>query len=137
MNNHTNDTALITGANSGIGFETAALLAEGDWGQVILACRTDEKGAASIALLEERTGRKVFEALTVDVSELESVDAAVKVLADRSSRVHFLLLNAGVMIGPPPVRHPHAVGRRSAWASGALPRPTMGSRVILVGGYWS
>ena len=128
MNNHTNDTALITGANSGIGFETAALLAEGDWGQVILACRTDEKGAASIALLEERTGRKVFEALTVDVSELESVDAAVKVLADRSSRVDFLLLNAGVMTGPPPVHNSQGVEVGFAVANVGHHRLTMRMR---------
>ena len=125
MNNHTNDTALITGANSGLGFESAALLAEADWGQVILACRTDEKGAAAVAGLEERTGRKIFEALTMDVSELASVDAAVKVPTARSSSVDFLLLNAGVMIGPPPVHNSQGVELGFAVANVGHHRLTM------------
>lgn len=109
MNNHTGDAALITGANSGLGFEAAALLAEAGWGKVILSCRSDEKCTAAATKLEERTGLKVFDVLTMDVSESESVEAAVKTLSDRNSKVDFLLLNAGVMIGPPPVHNSKGV----------------------------
>ena len=40
MNGAGEKTALVTGANSGIGFEAAAQLAEAGWGKVIVACRT-------------------------------------------------------------------------------------------------
>ncbi len=38
MNDASQKTTLVTGANSGIGFEAAALLAEAGWGKVTLAC---------------------------------------------------------------------------------------------------
>ena len=53
--NEANKTALVTGANSGVGFEAAAQLAEDGWGKVILACRSIEKAEAAKAQLVERT----------------------------------------------------------------------------------
>ena len=43
----TGRVVIITGANSGIGFETARLLCEGG-NDVILACRNEEKGKAAV-----------------------------------------------------------------------------------------
>lgn len=90
-----NKTALVTGANSGVGFEAAALLAEDGWGRVILACRSIEKAEAARAKLVERTGTGPFEVLAVDTSEVASAHAASDELRDRGEQIDFLLLNAG------------------------------------------
>lgn len=57
MSDYSDKTVLVTGANSGLGFEAAAQLAEAGWGKVILACRTVEKAEAAKAKLVERTGK--------------------------------------------------------------------------------
>ena len=54
-------TALVTGANSGLGFEAAAQLADDGWSKVILACRTVEKAEAARAQLVARTGKDAFD----------------------------------------------------------------------------
>ena len=74
------EIALVTGANSGIGFETAYQLASAGYGKVILACRTIEKGEAARKLLVERGSKDVFEALAVDVSEAESAISGARYL---------------------------------------------------------
>ena len=63
-------------SNSGIGFEAAAQLAEAGWGNVILACRTEEKAEAARKLLVDRTGRDPFKVLAIDTSEVDSAVAA-------------------------------------------------------------
>ena len=92
---HTNQSALVTGANSGLGFEAAAQLAEAGYSRIILACRTEDKAAAAREQLIERTGKDVFETLAVDVSEIESANHAARILADQSGSIDLLLLNAG------------------------------------------
>jgi NAD(P)-dependent dehydrogenase (short-subunit alcohol dehydrogenase family) len=88
-------TALVTGANSGLGFEAEAQLAEAGWGKVILACRSIEKAEAARAQLVERTGKDPFDVLAVDTSEVASANAASDELRNRGARIDFLLLNAG------------------------------------------
>lgn len=91
--------ALITGANAGLGFETArALAARG--AHVILACRDAAKGAAARErlLAEHPTASASVEAL--DVSKLDSVRAcAARVLAAHP-RLDLLINNAGIMATP-------------------------------------
>ena len=93
--NEAGKTALVTGANSGVGFEAAAQLAEDGWGKVILACRSVEKAEAAKAQLVERTGKDPFDVLAVDTAEVASAHAACDELRDRGERIDFLLLNAG------------------------------------------
>lgn len=96
-------TALVTGANSGLGFETAAQLAEKDFDRVIITARTQAKADATRAQLSTRTGRDVFETLTLDNGVLETVEAAAATLADRGVAIDVLILNAG--LAPPKVLH--------------------------------
>ncbi|MCP4419446.1 MAG: SDR family NAD(P)-dependent oxidoreductase, partial [Chloroflexi bacterium] len=49
-------TACVTGANSGLGFEAAAQLAEAGYGRIILACRTLAKAETAKQALTERVG---------------------------------------------------------------------------------
>ena len=107
-------TVLITGANSGIGFEAAAQLAEAGWGKVILACRTEEKAEAARKLLVDRTGKDPFSVLAVDTSEVAAARAACDRLVEHNVRIEFLLLNAGAT-GAKPVFNSDGV--EITWAS--------------------
>lgn len=99
MSKNNGKTALVTGANSGIGFETAALLAKDGFSMVILACRTVEKAQAAKSQLIQRVGKDVFEVLAVDVSERQSAHDASDVLKERNNKIDLLILNAGMSTG--------------------------------------
>lgn len=92
----TNPTALVTGANSGLGLEAAAQLAERGYGRVIITARTEQKADAARAQLASRTGTDVFETLTLDNGDLDTVAAAVNTLSDRGGAIDVLILNAGM-----------------------------------------
>ena len=85
---------LVTGANSGIGYETALTLA--DLGaEVVLLCRSRERGEHAARKIQEQTGNsRVFVEL-MDVSDLGSVREAAARLA--SGAVDVLVHNAGVL----------------------------------------
>jgi NAD(P)-dependent dehydrogenase (short-subunit alcohol dehydrogenase family) len=96
MPNYTGKVALITGANSGFGYETAAQLTEAGYDKVILACRTHAKANAARQELLVRTGRDVFESLAIDTAEPISAAAAAEDLVQRGRRIDLLVLNAGM-----------------------------------------
>lgn len=102
MNNRNDlnkDVALVTGANSGIGFETAFLLAEEGYSKVILGCRSVEKGEEARKLLIERGSKDVFETLAVDVSEVDSAVNASEEIISKGYKIDLLILNAGMSSG--------------------------------------
>ena len=101
--------ALVTGANSGLGLESArALLARG--ATVVLACRTLAKAqAAREALLAggnggagqaAANGSGGLDLLLLDLADLDSVVLAAEQVAERHGRLDLLLNNAGVMAPP-------------------------------------
>jgi len=88
--------ALITGANKGIGLETARLL--GARGMtVLLGCRDEERGRAAEADL--RAGGADAHAIGLDVTDEDGVRAAAKRIDDTYGRLDVLVNNAGVGIG--------------------------------------
>ncbi len=89
-------TALVTGANSGLGLEAAAQVASQGYDRVIITARTEQKGAAARDELVERTGKDVFETLALDNAELDTVEAAARQLAERGGKIDVLILNAGI-----------------------------------------
>jgi NAD(P)-dependent dehydrogenase (short-subunit alcohol dehydrogenase family) len=90
-------TALITGANGGIGKEVARQLAlRPEISRIFLACRNHDRATTAKAELEAETGRRIFDVVVVDVADLGSVRAG---LADVDGRIDALVMNAGV-IGP-------------------------------------
>ncbi|MEE9177641.1 MAG: SDR family NAD(P)-dependent oxidoreductase [Acidimicrobiia bacterium] len=103
MTNTTN-TALVTGANSGLGFEAAAQLAEQGYRNVIITARTDTKAEAARDQLAARTGLDVFETLTLDHDDLATVESAITELAERGRKIDVLLLNAGASPTKVPVK---------------------------------
>jgi NAD(P)-dependent dehydrogenase (short-subunit alcohol dehydrogenase family) len=92
-------TALVTGANSGLGFATArALSARG--AQVILGCRDARKAQGAMAAIRAEFPDARLEFLPVDLSSLDSVRAAAAQLKSRHRRLDIQVNNAGVMTLP-------------------------------------
>ena len=92
-----NESILITGANIGLGKETARQLAlKKETKKVILFCRNEAKAEAAKKDLEEETGKKIFEIIIGDVSDANSVRKAVEKIKEPIDAV---ILNAGGMVG--------------------------------------
>ncbi|OMQ16248.1 short-chain dehydrogenase [Modestobacter sp. VKM Ac-2676] len=86
--------AVVTGANTGLGFETARVLAERG-ATVVLAVRDVDKGRQAAARM---TGDVTVQEL--DLTSLGSVRAAAAALGDAHPRIDLLINNAGVMYTP-------------------------------------
>jgi NAD(P)-dependent dehydrogenase (short-subunit alcohol dehydrogenase family) len=89
-----NRRCVVTGANSGIGYETALALA--DLGaEVVLLCRNPERGEQAVERIRTQTGNARVLLEIVDMSNLASVRAAAARLA--AAPVDVLVHNAGVL----------------------------------------
>lgn len=97
-------TAIVTGATSGLGFESAIHLAQEGYGRVIVTGRSTERATAAARTMAERTGMDVFEPLALDLNSSESVALAIAELADRGGAISVLILNAGMVGGSQLVR---------------------------------
>jgi len=93
--------ALITGANSGLGLESARALAAAG-ATVLLACRSLARAEAARRELLA-SGGGALDLIELDLADLESVQAAARLVQERYGRLDLLLANAGVM-APPPMR---------------------------------
>ncbi|XP_061170033.1 retinol dehydrogenase 12-like [Saccostrea echinata] len=92
----TGKTIIITGANTGIGFQTALDLARRN-GRIILACRNKEKGEAAKSRIIQLTGNKSVVFRHLDVSLMSSVRTFVDVIRREEKGVDILINNAGVV----------------------------------------
>jgi NAD(P)-dependent dehydrogenase (short-subunit alcohol dehydrogenase family) len=92
-----NESVLITGANIGLGKETARQLAlKQETKKVILFCRNQAKAKAAQKDLEEKTGRQIFEIIIGDVTDANSVRKAVNEI---NEPIDAVILNAGGVVG--------------------------------------
>jgi NAD(P)-dependent dehydrogenase (short-subunit alcohol dehydrogenase family) len=91
--------ALVTGANSGIGYQTAAALAE-HGAHVILACRDTERARRARDTMESELERSSLELLHLDLADLVSVRGAAATVLSTHARLDVLVNNAGVMGTP-------------------------------------
>jgi NAD(P)-dependent dehydrogenase (short-subunit alcohol dehydrogenase family) len=88
--------ALVTGANTGIGFETAvALAARG--ARVVIGSRNPARGATAIDALEARTGARA-DVLALDLASFAATRDAAKTFADGYDRLDILVNNAGIIL---------------------------------------
>lgn len=91
--------AVVTGANTGIGYHAAATLARRG-AHVILAVRNLEKGNAALARIVAADSKADVTLQQLDLSSLDSVRAAAKALRSAYPRIDLLINNAGVMYTP-------------------------------------
>lgn len=91
-------TIIVTGANTGIGFEAAKVLAD-KGARVLLACRSQAKAEAAMGAIMQDTPWADLAYLPLDQADLVSVRAAAE-LAAKEPRIDVLLNNAGVMMPP-------------------------------------
>lgn len=92
-------TVVITGANTGIGFEAARALAE-HGARVLMACRNTEKADAAAQRIAATAPDASVEVIATDVSSLASVEAAAKTIRGTTDELHLLINNAGIMMTP-------------------------------------
>src|ERR671917_1038244 len=95
----TGRTAVVTGANGGLGLQTALALA-GAGAHVVLAARDASKTAAAEERIRVSWPSALLEVVPLDLSHLSSVAAAARSVLDRHERVDLLVNNAGVMAMP-------------------------------------
>lgn len=92
-------TIIVTGANSGIGLCAAEELAVRG-AEVILACRSQEKGRAALARIRARHAGAQVALEPLDLSSLASVRAFAESVREKHPRIDVLVNNAGVMALP-------------------------------------
>ena len=95
----TGQLAVVTGANSGIGLETARTLAQLG-AHVIMACRNAEKAAVAQAEVQQSAPDATVEVMALDLSSQASVTAFAEAFTARFDRLDLLINNAGVMVPP-------------------------------------
>ena len=87
---------IITGANSGLGFETAKKIAMDRNYRVILACRNEEKAARAGAEIVKATDNDQVVPMKLDISSLSSVRAFACAYIHKYGSVDVLINNAGI-----------------------------------------
>jgi NAD(P)-dependent dehydrogenase (short-subunit alcohol dehydrogenase family) len=99
ISDQTGRTAVITGANTGLGYETAAALAA-KGAHVVLAVRNLDKGKDAAALILQRYPGADVTLQQLDLTSLDSIRAATDQLRASHDRIDLLINNAGVMYTP-------------------------------------
>ena len=91
--------AIVTGANSGLGYDTAAILAD-KGAHVVLAVRNLDKGKEAVDRIKAASPNAVVALQELDLSSLDSVRKAADELRAAHPRIDLLINNAGVMYVP-------------------------------------
>jgi hypothetical protein len=95
----TGRVAVITGANTGLGYETAATLAD-HGAHAVLAVRNLDKGKDAAARIATRSPGASVALQELDLTSLESIRAAAEQLRSDHDRIDLLINNACVMMTP-------------------------------------
>lgn len=91
--------AVVTGANSGIGFETARELARKS-AHVVMTSRSQEKGDAALREIRSELPQSSLDLRLLDLADLASIRAFAEAYAAEHNRLDMLINNAGVMAIP-------------------------------------
>jgi retinol dehydrogenase 12 len=90
---------IVTGANSGIGFETTKILVK-EGAKVVLACRSQKNGDEAIEKIKKEIPEADVIFLALDLSSLTSVREFAAAYRETNRPLHYLINNAGVMACP-------------------------------------
>jgi len=93
----TGKTCVVTGANSGIGKETALALAKMG-ARVVLVCRNQEKGEAALADIRREATAAQLDLMIADMSSFASVRALAGQIREKCPRLDVLINNAGAAV---------------------------------------
>ena len=96
----TGRVALVTGGASGLGLETARVLALRG-AHVVIAARDMDKGAAAIETIQAGNPAAALEVMELDLADLDSIRAFTVLFLREHPRLDLLIDNAGVMATPP------------------------------------
>lgn len=99
LGNQSGRVAIVTGSNSGIGFETARVLAE-KGATVIMACRNLDKARPKADEIRAAHPDANVEVMQLDLSDLDSVQRFAGEFLAEYSRLDLLINNAGIMVPP-------------------------------------
>ncbi|OMH84260.1 Retinol dehydrogenase 14 [Zancudomyces culisetae] len=91
--------AIVTGANSGIGFETTKALVRAGF-HVVMACRNRIFAGQAMEKLEQQTDLNNFEFMELDLASIKSVKSFTENFKAKFNRLDVLVNNAGVMACP-------------------------------------
>jgi NAD(P)-dependent dehydrogenase (short-subunit alcohol dehydrogenase family) len=92
-------TAVVTGANSGLGLETARMLAARG-ATVLLACRDMAKAGRAVDMISPAAARSKVQTVHLDLASMASVREAAQEIRSRLPRLDLLINNAAVMAVP-------------------------------------
>ena len=95
----TGRVAVVTGANSGIGFETAKALAD-KGATIVMACRNLDKANAAASDIKQTVLDARLDIIHLDLADLSSVRTSAEEFKNKYSQLDLLINNAGVMVPP-------------------------------------
>jgi NAD(P)-dependent dehydrogenase (short-subunit alcohol dehydrogenase family) len=93
----TGKTVVITGANSGIGLETAVALAKAG-AKTVITARDRSRGDAAVAAIRARSGHDDVELVVFDLGNVASTRQGALTILERCDRIDVLVNNAGVVL---------------------------------------
>ena len=92
-------TAVVTGANSGLGLVTARELARAG-ASVVLACRGEDRARGAMQSIRSRVANADLSAAVLDLADLSSVRAFAESYMEAGRQLDLLINNAGIMAAP-------------------------------------
>ncbi|KAI8639081.1 oxidoreductase [Parasitella parasitica] len=92
----TGKVVIVTGANSGVGQETARVISSAG-AKVIIPCRTLQKSQEAIAYIQETVPNADLVPMELDLSDLSSIKLFTNAFLDLKIPLHVLINNAGIM----------------------------------------
>lgn len=94
-----NKSILITGANNGLGFSCAKILAS-KGAHVIMACRNLDKGIKAQKHIQEKYPKARTELMHIDLSDLSTIKSFSEEFHNRFKQLDVLINNAGILVRP-------------------------------------